>query len=232
MEITRRKGMESGFDYEFIQDNKILRILFGGNLDLYWSLETNQEFTTYEEMRKELYDTFTITKENYQIYSLFKSLIDDIHNSKVFTPSPEIRINEDEEVITLPPSIKQIKEVEERNEELKNQAGYQRIIQGDSIVWHSDDDPYDIADVLRISEENDNIILEFYRPELTGEKFSFRRPSTISIRFRNSGSYYLPFNIVFMRMYNKLQDFDPKLDKEFHQIHIEELPYQLKRGTK
>ena len=117
MEIRRYKGMESGYDYEFTKDNKTLRILFGGNLDLYWSLETNHDFSSYEEMTKELYDTFTITKENYQIYELFKTLIDDIKSSNVFTPSSEIMINEDEEVITLPPSYKQIKEIEARNEE-------------------------------------------------------------------------------------------------------------------
>lgn len=230
MEIRRYKGMESGYDYEFIKDNKILRILFGGNLDLYWSLETNYEFSSYEEMTKELYDTFTITKENYQIYELFKTLIDDIKSSKVYTPQTEIRITEDEEVETLPPSYKQIKEVEKRNEELKEEAGYQRILKDDAIIWHSDEEPYDISDVLRITEQDEQIILEFFRPELTGEKFSIRRPGTISIRFRNSGSFYLPFNIVFMRMYNKLQEYDPELDEEYHQIHIEEYIHTLKRG--
>lgn len=230
MEIRRNKGMEYGYDYEFIKDNKILRILFGGNLDLYWCLETNHEFSSYEEMTKELYETFTITKDNYRIYELFKSLIEDVKTSNVFTPSPEKIVAEDEEVITLPPSYKQIKEVEERNEELKQQAGYQRIIDGDAIIWHSDEETYDIADVLRISEQDDNIILEFYRPELSGDKFSIRRPGNISIRFRNSGSYYLPFNIVFMRMFNKLQEFDPELDQEYHQIHIEEYIHTLKRG--
>ncbi len=38
MEVTRTKGMYSGYDYILKQDNKVLRIAFGGNLDLYWSL--------------------------------------------------------------------------------------------------------------------------------------------------------------------------------------------------
>jgi hypothetical protein len=139
-------------------------------------------------------------------------------------------INEDEEVITLPPSYKQIKEIEARNEELKSQAGYQRILKDNAIIWHSDEEPYDISDILKITEQDEQIILEFFRPELTGEKFSIRRPGTISIRFRNSGSFYLPFNIVFMRMYNKLQEYDPELDEEYHQIHIEEYLHTLKRG--
>lgn len=232
MEITRYKNRESGYDYEFTQNNKTLRIVFGGNLDLYWSLETNQEYNSYEDMIKELYDTFLITKENYQIYSLFKKLIDDVKNSNVYTPSPEYKTDEDEELIQVPPSPKQLKEVKERNEELKNREGYKRIISGDSLIWHSDDESIDIADTLKISEIDDKILLEFYRPELTGEKSAIRRPNVISIRFRNSGSYYLPYNVVFMRMYNELQSFDPELDYECHQIHFEELPYQLKRGIK
>lgn len=36
MEVTREKGMESGYDYILQEDNKILRIAFGSNLDLYW----------------------------------------------------------------------------------------------------------------------------------------------------------------------------------------------------
>lgn len=229
MKITRSKGMESGYDYEFVEDNKTFSIIFGGNLDLYWSLTTNQEFTSYEDMIKELYDTFTITKENYQIYSLFKTLIDEIKSSKVYLPSPECVVTDDDEVVFVPPSYNQIVELNQTNEDLKAQAGYKRILEDGVITWHSDDEPYKIADVLQISEQDDKIILEFYRPELTDDKFSLRQPGTISIRFRNSGSYYLPFNIVFMRMYNKLQEFDPDLDHEYHQIHFEELPYQLKK---
>ena len=43
-------------------------------------------------------------------------------------------------------------------------------------------------------------------------------PRKITIRFRNSGSRYDPFNIIFMRLYQGLCN----LDYEYHQIHIEE----------
>ena len=166
----------------------------------------------------------------YALDLIFKTLIDDVKNANVYTPSPEHIVDEDEELIEVPPSIEQIKNLQASNEELKKQSSYQRILEHDSIVWHSDEEPYDIADVLKISEENDVIVLEFYRPALTGDKYGMRLPGTVTIRFRNSGSYYNPFNIVFMRMYNKLQEFDPELDQEYHQIHLEELSYQLKRG--
>ena len=53
-------------------------------------------------------------------------------------------------------------------------------------------------------------------------------PGRICIRFRNSGSTYDPFNIIFMRMFNKLQEYIP----EYHQIHIEEMNYSKKRTLK
>ncbi len=231
MEINRVKGMQSGYDYEFLEDNKVLRIIFGGNLDLYWSLDTNKSYTTYEEAIKELYDTFTITKENYQIYSLFKKLLDDIKNANVYTPMCDTELTEDDELIELPPTYDEILRTKRLNEELKRREAYQRINDGEAITWHSDEEPYDIADVLRMSEVDDCIILEFLRPELTGEKMGIRSPSSISIRFRNSGSYYNPFNIAFMNMYRELQKFDPEYDREFHQIHIEELQHTLKRSS-
>ena len=52
--------------------------------------------------------------------------------------------------------------------------------------------------------------------------------NSVSIRFRNSGSRYNPFNIIFMKMFNKLQEYNP----EYHQIHIEELEYQKKLTLK
>ncbi len=229
MEITRIKGYKAYYDYEFTEENKKLIIAFGGNLDLYWTLKIDKNYKSYAEMSQEIYDTFTITKENYAIYSLFKTLIDDVNNANVYTPSNEFVVKDDETLEQVPPSPKQIQSVKERNEELKQREGYQRIHEGQSLSWHSDEEPYAIADVLKISEENDAIILEFYRPELTGDKYGMRLPGTVTIRFRNSGSYYQPFNMVFMKMYNQLQQFDPELDKEFHQLHIEELPYILKK---
>ena len=54
--------------------------------------------------------------------------------------------------------------------------------------------------------------------------FTFKEKWTRSIRFRNSGSSYQPFNILFMDVFNKLQEYDPN----YHQMHIEEYAYQKK----
>ena len=58
MEVTREKGMESGYDYILQEDNKILRIAFGSNLDLYWSLTNLDEDKTLDSLYDEQYDTF------------------------------------------------------------------------------------------------------------------------------------------------------------------------------
>ena len=50
----------------------------------------------------------------------------------------------------------------------------------------------------------------------------------IVVRFRNSGSRYDPFNCVFMRFYQRLQEVDPN----YHQVHIEELIYRKKLKRK
>lgn len=47
----------------------------------------------------------------------------------------------------------------------------------------------------------------------------------MGIRFRNSGSRYEPFNMVFMRMFLQLQKVDDISDYG-HQIHIEEYLYK------
>ena len=63
MEVTRQTGMYSGYDYIIRQDNKILRIAFCSNLDLYWSL-TNLEDTTLDSLYEEQYETLLITKDS------------------------------------------------------------------------------------------------------------------------------------------------------------------------
>lgn len=230
MEVTREKGMESGHDYILQEDNKILRIAFGSNLDLYWSLTNLDEDKTLDSLYDEQYDTFLITKENYLIYELFKKLVSDIKLPRVYEPLKKEELTEED----LPdPEIEEILEElnhgeseEERcnrwNEDLKKSERYRKLYDGENIRWHSDDDYYDDADRVMITELEDSILLEFYRPQNTIKTLGFRMPGTITIRFRNSGSTYDPLNIVFMKMYRQLQEYNP----DCHQIHIEEIEYQ------
>lgn len=231
MEVTRQKvDNEEIYNFYLKQDNKILEIVFGGNLDLYWSLVNLESNDNYNDSLNEpLVETFTITKENYSIYSLFEELMNDVKEARIFEPI--VYENDEEEMENTYPFLDLYRE-EERcqrlNNELKRSTSYKSLYDGTSITWHSDDENYDVADAVKITKVDDTFVLEFTRPPLTKDKFGFRLPGRVTIRFRNSGSMYNPFNLIFMRMYNKLQEYDP----DHHQVDIEELIYPKKLTIK
>lgn len=241
MEVTKQWFEREGCYYFYLrEDNKILNIIFGGNLDLYWNLSLRNKYDITDENRKklmydELKDSFTITKENYFIYSLFEELYEDIKNARIFelrTSSANEEQSEEEQIIDLEEDIWSImnqEEIDKKNNEFKNRWYYNNLFDGEKIEWHSDDETYEVADKVEIRKIEDAYELTFTRPKMTdGKYFYLRAPMSISIRFRNSGSLYDPFNVIFMRMFNKLQSYTP----EYHQIHLEEINYAKKRTLK
>ena len=66
---------------------------------------------------------------------------------------------------------------------------------------------------------------------MKGYEEEYNLENTISIRFRNSGSRYAPFNIIFMKMYLNLQKIDDVNDYG-HQMHIEEHLNKIKKLNK
>ena len=82
-----------------------------------------------------------------------------------------------------------------------------------------------IAFGLKIKKMDNIFRVEFSsQPHIDGYDEELNQPGYMSIRFCNSGSRYAPFNILFMRMFNKLQEVDDVNDYG-HQIHIEEYLY-------
>lgn len=230
MEVIKQISELGTYDIYIKQDNKILKIIFGANGDLYWLL-TNLDKKDIDTIQ-ELHETFTITKENYFLYSLFEELMYEIKEAKVYKPltnpndSEEISI--DTELDDEPNLFEEEKLCNKWNEELKNRYRYKLLYNNGIVSWHSDETEYSISDLVNISKIDDTFLLEFTRPALTDNKYELRTSSTISIRFRNSGSTYDPFNIIFMRMFRKLEEYNPEL----HQIHLEELIYHQKKLTK
>ena len=226
MNITKIETPYGYSDFHIEKDNQRLEIVFGGNGDLYWILDNSQiDPDTYEEYRKELespyQDKFIITKENYFIYQLFDELIQDIEDSRIYLPTiNELELEFDffgeEKKETSEERCKRL------NEEHKKYFRYKLLFQDGIICWHSDEHIFEDADRVKIYRLNDEIILEFSRPPVKREERIYRMPGTTGVRFRNSGSTYDPYNIIFMRMFQKLQDYVP----EYHQMHIEELEYQ------
>ena len=226
MNITKIQSEYGYSDFHIEKDNQRLEIVFAGNGDLYLILDNNQlEVQTYKEHLKHLnspyQEKFIITKENYFIYQLFDELIQDIEDSRIYLPTTnELELEFDffgEE--NKESSEERCKRL---NEEHKKYYRYKLLFEDGIICWHSDEHIFEDADRVKIYRSNDEIILEFSRPPVKEEEYIYRITGRTGVRFRNAGSTYEPYNIIFMRMFQKLQDYIP----EYHQIHIEELEYQ------
>lgn len=219
MEIKKTKGFETCPIVQLKQEDKTLSIMFGPNLDLYWSLRNDNRENRLD------YENFYITKENYAIYQLFDNLYSDIENTNFF----ELEEFEIMQAKTIKDYRRIIKENEQLNERLKESQAYKLLFDGQKITWHSDEEAYDQANVVSIKKIEDAYILEFVRPEKKEKTLycTIANQHEIFIRFRNSGSTYDPLNIAFMKMYRNLTQYNP--DEEYHQIHLEEYAYSLKK---
>ena len=95
-----------------------------------------------------------------------------------------------------------------------------KLFKNNAIEWYSDELPIDITSKLTITKEEEVFKVIFEKSKKTQDGIFI----TYSIRFRNGGSRYAPFNINFMEMYNELKEYD----LNYHQIHIEEYLYKQK----
>ena len=93
------------------------------------------------------------------------------------------------------------------------------------IEWLSDDFYDEIASKFVIEKQEEVFKLTFYKSKREYDGIM----KTFSVRLRNSGSRYEPFQSNFMTMYRELKTYDINC----HQIHIEEMLYKekvLKKG--
>lgn len=195
IEIKKYK-FDKYYAFDINTDAGCFSIAFGGNLDLYFMYKHEEPFYDTPDSKD-----FYITKENYFLYSLFDELYNDVKNYNIFTID-----NFDNEFDWL----------NSKNDFLeRDKNNPRRLFKDKKLEWHCDDFPYDVAG---------NFILEQFKDYY---KLTFNKCmddsiyASYSVRIRNSGSRYGYFNIIFMRMYNKLCSYEP----DFHQIHIEEYIY-------
>lgn len=138
--------------------------------------------------------TFEIAKDNWNIYNIFDNLYNDIINGNIL------------------------------NSNYKDSYQYRELVDKDfNITWISDDGLREAEDKMIISKDDDKIVFTFIRNSLRLPD-GFKNHHSISIRIRNSGSYYDPFNCAFMKMYNELS----KINLNDMQISIEEYLYLKK----
>lgn len=180
---------EFGLRFFVIDIDTQLIIELGGNGDLYWSF-----FTQKKEPDK---ISIVITKENYQLYSLFADLYNDIKGINIFD---DVKVNGNKYRIY-------------------NEANYRKLFNDEknTITWYSEDTTPKDADYLTIIKNDNYFIVSSHIQEHMKEKGT----NSSVIRFTNPGSRYYPFNIVFMKTYNKLKEVDD-VSEYGHQIHMEE----------
>ena len=204
MEITKKSSEYKDFGDEitFKDKDKIFRISFEGNLDLYFS---------FHSYNKEHF--FEITKENYYIYEVFLNLYNNIKSNNLY------EVDEIDISLHEPRTLEDLNYIYEDKKELndwvKKGSRYDELYHDGIITWKSDDswdDYYNRNYYVSIIKKENSIVFNFDDIE------SY-------VRFRNSGSYYDPYNILFMEAFNKLMKYDPNDG----QIHIEEYLYEKER---
>lgn len=203
MEVIKRKQEEDIQNIYLKQNDTVLSFYFGGNGDLYWTISDlkNKEEYTHKK--------FLITAENYGVYRLFEKLYMDIKHIKIF-------------------------DQEEDCEKYKkyNISNYKELFneENQTITWYSDETAHEVANYVTIKKHDDCFQIDFYtQPYIEGYDNESNQLG-IGIRFRNSGSSYAPFNIIFMRMFDELQKVDD-INDVGHQFHIEEYLYNKKNKS-
>lgn len=197
----KRSINSHGYDvFDIMTDNGTFEISYENNLDLYWRYIYRDSIDKVENTK-----IFKITKENYYLYCLFLELYQAIKEKKPYKTFPNYI---DEEL---------------RNKKLKYYGRYE-LYKNRTITWYSDDfAEFANASNFGITKENDYFLVTFVKSKI--EDFNGFLFPTYSVRIRNSGSRFDPFNNTFMGMYQRLKDYNP----EYHQIHIEEYLYKSKK---
>ena len=228
MKILKEKN-DFGLTVSFVEKEKYLAFSFRGNGDLYWAIYNIKQ-------NNNGYESFFITKENYDVYSIFKELFDDIENIKIFDEEEEVPFYIEDDSEKRAYLIERQKELEEDKirYRLYNRSNYNSLFDSTNrtITWYSDETANEVANILKIKEQDNSFKVEFFIQEDQKDyDRDFHTNKYIPIRFRNSGSSYDPFNLVFMRMYNKLCCVEDINDNN-HQMHMEEYLYNQEKKKK
>ncbi len=173
MEITRRpnKKDDSLYDYTIREGEKSLLIKQNEKGNLYWLMDDAEPSD---------YATFTITKENEYLYSLF---------AKAYI------------------QIMRFQEVSREEEAKQMSISHYLLTNNGNITWYSDKDDIDETDILSISKRDDVFELEFAHQDTDFP--IYHKPGMFDICFASKDSRYAPFNKVFYSMYQSLQEYDP-----------------------
>lgn len=159
------------------KDNKTLKIFYWGNGDLYF----------------DIYGEYTEIAEGYTTY--FENLLQSIREAEVYISSED----QMELIDDLYEFHELVEHYKKRNEELKGCYPHTELVKDEMIEFYSDSIYNERANRMTMKEIEGKIRIDFFdNPEDDIEGFG--------IRICNSGSKYMPFNICFMRFFNKLHE--------------------------
>ena len=232
MEVIKSRSEVGTYDISIQEnENKSLALVWGGNGDLYWILDNLEDIDVKDDP---MYDSFCITKEDYALYSMFEELYDELIQGRIFIPEEHINtyvedLTEEERDEVIEHNEREIKHARKENEDIKKSRRYQLLTADNVVTWYSDEEQRNHAEIVRISKQEDSILLEFIRQTKKDDQGQIRLPGFYSIRFRTSGSTYTPCYLVFTRHFLKMQEYDFEAPQ---QIHIEELLYAEKKLKK
>lgn len=183
LEIKDNNIYKSLKDIYIRENEKLLKIFYGGTGDLYFDIYGIHRITQNGINSA----TFCIDK-NTALYPYFEELVNNIQNCNIYELNKLKLCEPDKE-----------KERAELQEKLKNSSNYNRLVHHDSIQWYSDSIYDEKANLLKLEKNKQGILLTFIdNPE--DPTFGF------GIRICNSGSKYDPFNICFMNLFHQLQE--------------------------
>jgi hypothetical protein len=198
MEITKEE--EENYKKILISNNK-------SKLEMI--LNENNELIFYFNKK-----SLIIDKSNYEVYSAFIKLIQEIKTCS-FLNAQE---NEIERVVECAINNNRdyhynlklyLKKKKENIEFIQSNNLYHNIVKDDNIIWQSDED---LASYFMIKQVNDDILI-----------YSSTNMVSPYIIVLLDDSKQKPFNIPFFNLFNSLNN----LDYEHHQIDVDE--YLLKR---
>ena len=213
LKIEKRIDENGYYTFSFKTIDGTFEISFQNNLDLYWRY-VHESIILEEPDTKE----FFITKENYQIYSIFEKLYNSIKDSNPYSGYTFIT------PISYYHKALERDEAEKVEVPINPHPNY--LYRNGIITWASDDfSSQEKASNFKIERQEDEFKITFKKSEVQRDCGMYF--PTYSVRIRNSGSRYNPYNIAFMKMYQDLKDYEPT-----NQIHIEEYLYECKKLAK
>ena len=191
MEVKRQESYcyKGAYDYDFILENMKLRFFYGGNNDIYLSIQPLDEDTEVEHV----YVRFT--KDNPEVYACFYELFNSLLTGDVYKDDEE----NDIELLEFEKDFNNffIRSAKEKNDDARKYSRWNEFAQDSVITMMSDNCEEDYANLLKIYLDDEDLVFEFTK----------KNPCDIFLTFEisTSGSRYTPYEKVFMELYNNLQ---------------------------